>query len=152
MVGADLRGADLAHGDHSGVDLTDADLSGAKLDHADMRGAVLTRTRFDGASLDRTKIEMMHAPSLRGFVGTPDYRPNGEGRHVGVALRWRVNEHEVRCGQCGHTLLIEHSAQLHSAGLTFLNLEWLGTVTTVLECASCSHLEWFVRRPAHVQP
>jgi uncharacterized protein YbjQ (UPF0145 family) len=78
LVGADLRGADLSHGDHRNADLTNADLRGANLAYADLRGAALTGVNVEGASLDRTRIELCYAAHLRQYTGVPNWSPTGE--------------------------------------------------------------------------
>lgn len=53
----------------------------------------------------------------------------------------------VKCGHCGGEQFVKSQAQLHSAGLTFMQLEWLGKSVHVLACGKCSHIEWFGSEP-----
>src|SRR5258708_38663826 len=51
----------------------------------------------------------------------------------------------LRCRHCGHEEFIQSEAQLHTATLTFLNLEWLGKVAALYICGHCGFIHWFVR-------
>ena len=53
----------------------------------------------------------------------------------------------VACPQCGGTKFVASSAQLHTQGLTFFQLEWLGKKAYVLVCDSCSQIQWFGKQP-----
>lgn len=50
----------------------------------------------------------------------------------------------VTCSHCGGVLFVEGQAQLNTAGMSFLGLDWLNKAATVFTCAECGHLEWFV--------
>ena len=51
------------------------------------------------------------------------------------------------CGCCGCSEFITSEVQLHSQGMTFLKLEWLGPSAHVLICSNCSRIEWFAKKP-----
>lgn len=51
----------------------------------------------------------------------------------------------LQCQHCGHEQFIESEAQLHSAFLTFLNLEWLGKTADLYICGHCGFVHWFLR-------
>ncbi len=53
----------------------------------------------------------------------------------------------VRCGHCAGDRFVKTRTQLHSAGLTFFQLEWLGQSVHVLACDQCSQIQWFVDEP-----
>lgn len=53
----------------------------------------------------------------------------------------------ISCPQCSGTSFAFSSAQLHSQGMTFFQLEWLGQCAYVLICDTCSHIQWFGREP-----
>jgi hypothetical protein len=53
----------------------------------------------------------------------------------------------VACQHCGHDRFLEGRAQLHTAGLTFLKLEWMNASAATLTCTNCGRLEWFVGDP-----
>ncbi|MCL2883310.1 MAG: DNA-binding protein [Coriobacteriia bacterium] len=54
---------------------------------------------------------------------------------------------KVSCPHCGSTHFDKRNAQLNTAGLTFLGLDWTNTTASVLVCASCGRLEWFIKEP-----
>jgi len=49
----------------------------------------------------------------------------------------------VKCSHCGSNEFYEREAQLNTAGMTFLNLDWANDSARVLVCKSCGKLEWF---------
>ena len=51
---------------------------------------------------------------------------------------------QVVCSHCGGVEFDERSAQLNTAGLTFLDLDWANRNATVLVCQQCGHIEWFL--------
>ncbi len=53
----------------------------------------------------------------------------------------------VLCAHCGGALFLKSEAQLHTQGLTFFQLEWLGRSVHVLICADCGAIAWFAREP-----
>lgn len=53
----------------------------------------------------------------------------------------------VKCHHCGHDHFVEGRAQLHTAGLTFMKLEFLNATSATLMCTQCGHLEWFMCDP-----
>jgi len=54
---------------------------------------------------------------------------------------------KVTCSHCGSTFFEDRRAQLNTAGLTFLKLDWANESATVLVCMSCGRLEWFLSDP-----
>lgn len=50
----------------------------------------------------------------------------------------------VTCSHCGGEAFDERSAQLNTAGASFLGLDWANTSARVLVCHTCGHLEWFL--------
>lgn len=53
----------------------------------------------------------------------------------------------VLCSHCGSDAFHSTKSQLHTKGLTFFQLEWLGQNVFALVCDNCSHIEWFAREP-----
>jgi hypothetical protein len=53
----------------------------------------------------------------------------------------------VRCSHCGGERFLKGRAQLNSAGLTFLNLDWANRSAATLACVECGRLEWFLADP-----
>ena len=51
----------------------------------------------------------------------------------------------LRCQHCGYEQFAEREAQLHTATLTFLNLEWLGKTADLYICGRCGFVHWFLR-------
>lgn len=48
------------------------------------------------------------------------------------------------CAHCGGDRFWRRSAQLNTALLTFLDLEWLNRTATVFVCTARGRLEWFL--------
>jgi hypothetical protein len=61
--------------------------------------------------------------------------------------RFTVVEKPVVCSHCSHDHFAEGRAQLNTAGLTFLNLDWANRSAATLMCTRCGHIEWFLERP-----
>ena len=53
----------------------------------------------------------------------------------------------IECAHCGSTAFIKTQTQLHTQGLTFLQLEWLGPTVHALVCTHCSCIMWFGQKP-----
>jgi hypothetical protein len=64
--------------------------------------------------------------------------------------RFTVAGKPVTCPLCGGTAFVASSAQLHTQGLTFFQLEWLGKTAYVLVCDGCSQIQWFGKEPEKV--
>lgn len=58
--------------------------------------------------------------------------------------QYEVCDKLVTCSHCGGTRFEQGSAQLNTAGLSFLDLDWLNKSATIFKCADCGHIEWFV--------
>ena len=48
------------------------------------------------------------------------------------------------CPHCGGTAFDQREAQLNTAGMTFLKLDWMNKSATVFHCQVCGRLEWFL--------
>jgi len=55
-----------------------------------------------------------------------------------------VNGHPLKCGHCGGQQFRQQKAQLNTAGMTFLKLDWLNKSADTFICSDCGHIEWFV--------
>jgi predicted nucleic-acid-binding Zn-ribbon protein len=64
--------------------------------------------------------------------------------------RYVVAGKAVSCGHCGSDRFVEGRAQLNTAGLSFLNLDWANRSAATLACTSCGHIEWFLADPEEV--
>jgi hypothetical protein len=53
---------------------------------------------------------------------------------------------ELSCVVCGFDEFYARKAQLNTAGLTFLNLDWLNESAQCHVCARCSYIHWFLGR------
>jgi ribosomal protein S27E len=60
---------------------------------------------------------------------------------------FEVNGIRVTCSHCGATSFTRGEAQLNTAGLSFLGLDWANRSATVLICDSCGKIEWFLENP-----
>lgn len=52
---------------------------------------------------------------------------------------------ELICSHCGSKHFDEQEAQLNTAGMTFLGLDWANKSATVYICKTCGRLEWFLQ-------
>ena len=52
---------------------------------------------------------------------------------------------EIRCAHCGKNEFAEGSAQLNTAGMTFMNLDWANKSATTLACTKCGLIQWFLK-------
>lgn len=57
---------------------------------------------------------------------------------------YEVASRIVECSHCGSKKFEKSTAQLNTAGLTFLGLDWANRNATILICARCGHIEWFL--------
>ena len=61
--------------------------------------------------------------------------------------RFSVAGKSVSCPHCLHDRFVEGRAQLNTAGLTFLNLDWANRSAATLACTSCGRIVWFLSDP-----
>ncbi len=61
-----------------------------------------------------------------------------------------VNEVKAKCIHCDHEHFEIGDAQLNTAGLTFLNLDWANKSASVLICKKCSFIMWFANKAKKV--
>jgi uncharacterized protein len=61
--------------------------------------------------------------------------------------QFTVETKKVTCTHCGHQEFVEGSAQLNTAGMTFIGLDWANKSAYTLLCTKCSHIEWFMQNP-----
>lgn len=52
----------------------------------------------------------------------------------------------MQCVMCKGEHFQHRTAQLHSAGATFFNVEWLGPSADCYICTSCRYVHWFLPR------
>lgn len=51
---------------------------------------------------------------------------------------------DLRCQFCGYDGFLERRAQLNTALLSFLDLDWTNKSATVFACTRCGFLHWFL--------
>ncbi len=61
--------------------------------------------------------------------------------------RYTVADIPVTCVHCKHDHFVEGRAQLNTAGMTFLNLDWANRSVATLTCTVCGRIEWFLADP-----
>ena len=61
--------------------------------------------------------------------------------------RYTVADIPVKCAHCKHDRFVEGRAQLNTAGMTFLNLDWANRSAATLTCTACGRIEWFLADP-----
>jgi len=67
-----------------------------------------------------------------------------------VGDRFVVAGKAVNCTHCAHDRFVEGRAQLNTAGMSFLNLDWANRSAATLTCTSCGRIEWFLADPEEV--
>ena len=55
-----------------------------------------------------------------------------------------VDGRAVKCLVCGHDRFHKREAQLNTAGMTFLKLDWANESGTCFVCDHCGFIHWFV--------
>lgn len=63
---------------------------------------------------------------------------------------FEINGIKLRCIHCGHRHFEVGDAQLNTAGLTALNLDWANDSASTVVCKSCSFIMWFAATPNKV--
>ena len=61
--------------------------------------------------------------------------------------RYTVAGRPVSCLHCHHDHFVEGRAQLNTAGMTYLNLDWANRSAATLTCTECGRIEWFLADP-----
>lgn len=64
------------------------------------------------------------------------------------AKQFSVAGIKVKCPHCKSTLFTQGSAQLNTAAMSFLDLDWANASATVLECIKCGNIQWFSIKPS----
>jgi hypothetical protein len=77
-------------------------------------------------------------------AGVEGFKEGTEPREYSVA------ERPVRCPHCGERKFAPGSALLNTRGLTVFNLDWADPSASILVCAECGRIEWFVREPVEI--
>jgi predicted nucleic-acid-binding Zn-ribbon protein len=57
---------------------------------------------------------------------------------------YEVAGRQLQCIVCGHDHFDTREAQLHTAGMTFLGLDWANRSAYCVVCANCGYIHWFL--------
>jgi predicted nucleic-acid-binding Zn-ribbon protein len=57
---------------------------------------------------------------------------------------------QVICPHCNNRSFRFRNAQLNTPGMTFFGLDWANRTASVLVCASCSRIEWYMDAPERI--
>lgn len=57
----------------------------------------------------------------------------------------------ISCDHCEGQRFHEGQAQLNTAVLTFLDLDWANKTARTLFCKECSRVQWYAKRPARIE-
>jgi hypothetical protein len=52
----------------------------------------------------------------------------------------------LKCRICDNSTFYTRQAQLNTAGLSFLDLDWANKSATCYVCSKCTHIEWFLEK------
>ena len=61
--------------------------------------------------------------------------------------QYAVDAKKVTCPHCGNQEFSEGSAQLNTAGMTFIGFDWANKSAHTLLCSKCGRIEWFMQNP-----
>ena len=53
----------------------------------------------------------------------------------------------IHCPHCGGDQFITGEAQLNTAFMTLIELDWIDKKATTLTCTNCGRIEWFAQAP-----
>jgi hypothetical protein len=79
--------------------------------------------------------------AILGFFDRPPRARND------IPARYQEAGRDIRCVHCGGDSFALRTALLNTPGMTFFDLDWANRTATVLVCAQCSRLEWFLQAP-----
>jgi uncharacterized protein len=68
-----------------------------------------------------------------------------------VGEPYNVAGKAVVCGHCAADRFIEGRAQLNTAGMSFMNLDWANRTAATLACTACGHIHWFLADPEEAE-
>jgi predicted nucleic-acid-binding Zn-ribbon protein len=54
----------------------------------------------------------------------------------------------VQCPHCDGTQFIAGEAQLNTALMTLIELDWINKTASILTCTSCGQIQWFSVGPS----
>jgi hypothetical protein len=50
----------------------------------------------------------------------------------------------LKCLVCAHDEFHKREAQLNTAGMSFMNLDWANASAVCFVCEKCGHIHWFL--------
>ena len=68
-------------------------------------------------------------------------------RDANGRAKYAIGGRPVRCSHCGNESFAKGSALLNTVGMTLVGLDWADKKASILMCAECGHIEWFVQEP-----
>ena len=57
----------------------------------------------------------------------------------------------VTCPHCGGTKFLPSHALVNTRVATLFSLDWTDSSATVLICAECGRIEWFLKEPTEIE-
>ena len=57
---------------------------------------------------------------------------------------------KILCPHCTADDFAQGEAQLNTAGMSFMNLDWANKSATTLACIKCGRIQWFLKTPDRV--
>ena len=64
--------------------------------------------------------------------------------------RFSAGGRAITCTHCTETEFVKREAQLNTAGMTFLDLDWMNRSGTALVCTNCGLIQWFAKEPERI--
>jgi hypothetical protein len=89
-------------------------------------------------NLEEVPVGKFFSALKRGYQAMGD-TPDGE--------RYTVAGRAVSCVHCANDRFVEGRAQLNTAGMSFVNLDWANRSAATLTCTACGRIEWFLADP-----
>lgn len=72
------------------------------------------------------------------------------GEEMSGCSKYSIAGVAVRCGHCGGERFERRKALLNTRGMTLIHLDWANRQATVLVCANCTHISWFLEEPERI--
>jgi len=69
------------------------------------------------------------------------------GEQRGRLSGFTVAGRRVACPHCGNDRFALGEAQLNTAGMSFIGLDWANRSASTLACSECGHVAWFLQKP-----
>ena len=61
--------------------------------------------------------------------------------------RYSLEGKQIGCPHCSGVEFIAGEAQLNTALMTLIELDWINKTATILTCTSCGQIQWFGKPP-----